>query len=203
MFLIQKRTIFVALLCWSRNKMMQVEERHYYYYWRECECVCGWMSGLVPWLHLLHPMQHTRWEQMCTKIEKPLKDGFTTSYTDATYKNLNKRRKVDFEATGNLFRAYTQAIFWPHTQNSGDQDTWGHPCSCRHRLCNVIHFSVQFTSPCWHLWTRAICERVRTCSHSIQRLTKICLFVCLFFNVSSAVAPEADKGECCPALRVI
>lgn len=201
MFLIQKRTIFVALLCWSRNKMMQVEERHYYYYWRECECVCGWMSGLVPWLHLLHPMQHTRWEQMCTKIEKPLKGRF---YYELHRRHLQKpeqKKKSGFRRYWE-FVSCLHAIFWPHTQNSGDQDTWGHPCSCRHRLCNVIHFSVQFTSPCWHLWTRAICERVRTCSHSIQRLTKICLFL-IFLNVSSAVAPEAHKGECCPALRVI
>lgn len=184
MFLIQKRTIFVALLCWSRNKMMQVEERHYYYYWRECECVCGWMSGLVPWLHLLHPMQHTRWEQMCTKIEKPLKDGFTTSYTDATYKNLNKRRKVDFEATGNLFRAYTQAIFWPHTHKTVEIRT---PEAIPAHA--VIAYAMLFISLCSSPHRVDICEHepsvrefahVLTASKGWQK--SVCLFVCFLMS---------------------
>lgn len=47
------------------GKMMQGKERHYY-------CLCGMMSGLFPWLHLQHPAKHTHWDQMWTKIEKPL-----------------------------------------------------------------------------------------------------------------------------------
>lgn len=179
MFLIQKRTIFVALLCWSRNKMMQVEERHYYYYWRECECVWVdvWPRSLAssPAPHATHSLRTNVYQDR----KKPLKDGFTTSYTDATYKNLNKRRKVDFEATGNLFRAYTQAIFWPHTK----QWRSGHlrpsllmPSSLMqcYSFLWAVHLTVLTFVNTSHLWES---------SHMFSQHPKVDknLFVCLFF----------------------
>lgn len=36
---------------------------------------------------------------MWTKIEKPLKDGFTTSYTDATYKKPEQKKKSGFRSS--------------------------------------------------------------------------------------------------------
>lgn len=88
---IQTNTIFL-LCCFAKAGQNDASGRKALL--RECVCVCGWMSGLFPWLHLQHPM-NTLTGTKCGPRQKTIeKDGFTISYIDTTYKRKHKRKQI-------------------------------------------------------------------------------------------------------------
>lgn len=62
-----------------------------------CVCVCGWMSGLFPWLHLQPPSRETH--SQCGSRKKPHQnDAFIM-----TLPTKCEQKEAGFNATGILF----------------------------------------------------------------------------------------------------
>ena len=158
-------------------------------------CVCGWVdvwplsraSSPAPHVtHLLGPNV----DQDRKTIKKKKKKRFFLLWATLTLPTTEEHRVGCFWdfvfLSFVIFRGnFTTTHTHTHTHTHTSYAVWirtvrtpeANPRPWHHRLCNDIHFSLQFTSPCWHLCGQAICARV----HTVIKLPKVNKFSVCFF----------------------